>query len=404
MNAKTRMNPRKRPLKSRERWQPLAKLGVNYRSFGLNEGYFRRKPLTRKELTKTRIRGEFIPNPDKDLRRKTTGGRPASFHKLIQESHLRRASEFDSQKYSQTKYNNPLSAGPTVLDNLRTQGSTGPVFLQHAGRETMGFVKRALAAVIALGLGALLVANWQSHGETQRKLDALVTAITGKPAEPVAPTTTAQPAEPRQLPPGLVVPASAEAPASKARPAIEPPDVLVINAVIRDPRTGQSERLPVQPINGEFLVRPDGTVSLGVWGAVKVAGLAPDRAAEEIRRRLTTFTQVNGASSRTESLSVTVEVKSNNSKVYYIITENGGREEVRRMPCTGRETVLDAMAAVPGLAATAERKTIRIIRMRGPGSGQQSLPVDWSALIQRGDTSTNYILQPEDRLYITGGR
>jgi hypothetical protein len=120
MNAKTRMNPRKRPLKSRERWHPLAKLGVNYRSFGLNEGHFRRKPLTRKELTKTRIQGEFIPNPDQDLRRKTTGGRRTSCHNTLQKSDLRRAREFDSQKYSQTKYNNQhpegVLCGPSVRD------------------------------------------------------------------------------------------------------------------------------------------------------------------------------------------------------------------------------------------------------------------------------------------------
>jgi uncharacterized protein YndB with AHSA1/START domain len=50
MNAKTRMNSRKRPLNPRERWHPLAKLGVNYRSFGLNEGHFRRKSAWRKDL------------------------------------------------------------------------------------------------------------------------------------------------------------------------------------------------------------------------------------------------------------------------------------------------------------------------------------------------------------------
>jgi hypothetical protein len=103
MNAKTRMNPRNRPMNPRERWHPLAKLGVNYRSFGLNEGLFCCKPLTRKELTKTRIRGEFIPNPDKDLRRKTTGGRRTSCHNTLQDSDLRRADEFDSQKVQSNK-------------------------------------------------------------------------------------------------------------------------------------------------------------------------------------------------------------------------------------------------------------------------------------------------------------
>ena len=266
----------------------------------------------------------------------------------------------------------------------------------------MGFIKRALVSLIALGLGALLVANWQSHGETQRKLDALVAAITGKPPDPLATTSAQPPAEPRMLPPGLVVPASGATPAAKPQNTIDPPDLLVINAVIRDPRTGQTERLPVQPINGDYLVRPDGTVGLGVWGAVKVSGLTADRAAEEIRRRLATFTQVNGSRSGTENLSVTVEMKTANSKVYYVITDVSGRENVTRLPCTGRETVLDAVAAVPGLAAVAERRTIRLVRKGSSGSALQTLAVDWTAIIHRGDTRTNYILQPDDRVYVSG--
>ena len=180
--------------------------------------------------------------------------------------------------------------------------------------------------------------------------------------------------------------------------------MLVINAAIRDPRTGQTERLPAQPINGDYLVRPDGTVGLGVWGAVRVVGLTPDRAADEIRRRLANFTQINGASSRTENLVVTVEVKSHNSKVYYVILEGNGGEDVKRMPSTGRETVLDAVAAIPGLAAVADRRTIRVVRKGDSGVAHQVLPVDWPAIIQRGDSRTNYLLQPEDRVYISGGR
>src|SRR4029077_20918463 len=138
---------------------------------------------------------------------------------------------------------------------------------------------------------------------------------------------------------GLVVPASGTVPRESDRvspPAhiIEPPDVLVIEALLRDPRTKQTERLPVQPISGEFLVRPDGTVSLGVWGSVSVTGLTPDKAADAIRRKLAAFTQVNGTDARTESLVVVVDVKSNNSKAYYVIMDAGHGEQVMRLPLT----------------------------------------------------------------------
>jgi polysaccharide export outer membrane protein len=99
---------------------------------------------------------------------------------------------------------------------------------------------------------------------------------------------------------------------------------------------------------------------------------------------------------------VTVEVKAANSKAYYLITDSSGREEVTRLPCTGRETILDAVAAITGLAAVADRRTIRLVRKGAAGSAQQSLPIDWKAIIHRGDTRTNYILQPDDRVYVSG--
>jgi hypothetical protein len=50
VTGKDTVNSRETPMNPRERWHPLAKLGVNYRSFGLNEGHFRRKPMCRKDL------------------------------------------------------------------------------------------------------------------------------------------------------------------------------------------------------------------------------------------------------------------------------------------------------------------------------------------------------------------
>ena len=42
------------------------------------------------------------------------------------------------------------------------------------------------------------------------------------------------------------------------------------------------EALPGRPISGERLVRPDGTVSLGFYGEVEVAGLTIPEAKEKI--------------------------------------------------------------------------------------------------------------------------
>jgi polysaccharide biosynthesis/export protein len=272
----------------------------------------------------------------------------------------------------------------------------------------MGLVKRALVSIAALALGALLVANWRWHGETQRKLEELAGAILGRSPEPATPTSqapsTPAPAEPRPLPTSVVTPAGGTMSATPAQ-VIQPPDVLHVEVLLRDPRTGRTEPLPVQPISGEFLVRPDGHVGLGVWGFVRVAGLTPEKAVEEVRRKLTAFTQVNGTSSGTDRLHVTVQVKSNNSKVYYVFADvNGSGEQVFKFPCSGRETVLDAIAAVPGLAAVADRRKIEVVRRGSSGAADAVLPVDWAAIIQRGDTRTNYILQPGDRVHVTASR
>ena len=160
----------------------------------------------------------------------------------------------------------------------------------------------------------------------------------------------------------------------------------------------------MQPIGGEFLVRPDGTVGLGVWGSVRVSGLSTEQAAEAIRGKLAAFTQVNGTGSRVDNLAVTVEQKSNNSKVYYVITDSGYGEQVTRKTLAGTSSILDAIADVPGLAAVADRATIRVVRKGAAGAADKVLPVDWTAILQHGDTRTNYQLAPGDRVYVTASR
>ena len=57
-----------------------------------------------------------------------------------------------------------------------------------------------------------------------------------------------------------------------------------LHAAAREPRP--SRRPSPQPITGQHLVRPDGTVNLGVYGVVSVAGLTTDQAKEAVRRHV----------------------------------------------------------------------------------------------------------------------
>src|SRR3954452_13943024 len=61
---------------------------------------------------------------------------------------------------------------------------------------------------------------------------------------------------------------------------IEPPDILSVE-VSGVPKPAA--------LNGEHLVRPDGTVSLGTYGTVTVTGLSPRQAQAAIKKHLRRF-------------------------------------------------------------------------------------------------------------------
>jgi polysaccharide export outer membrane protein len=148
-----------------------------------------------------------------------------------------------------------------------------------------------------------------------------------------------------------------------------------------------------QRIEGEHLVGPDGTVNLGTYGSVYVTGktLAEARAAIESQ-----------LSNHLENPEVTVDVFAYNSKVYYVITEGAGfGDNVIRQPVTGNETVLDAVAAIGGLAQTSSTK-LWISRPAPGGSGcEQILPISWRDITRGASTDTNYQILPGDRLFIS---
>ncbi len=163
-----------------------------------------------------------------------------------------------------------------------------------------------------------------------------------------------------------------------------------------------TQRLPYQPVSGPFQVRIDGTVGLGFWGSVMVAGLSLDQAAEAIRQHLLRSPALKDLATKPESLVVIVDVLAYNSKRYYVITDGGGYgEQVYAFPIYGSETVLDAISNIYGLPAVASRRNIWVAR-RTPHCDQpwQILPVDWVGITQHGITVTNYQIMPGDRIYV----
>ncbi|MGL6074186.1 MAG: polysaccharide biosynthesis/export family protein [Fimbriiglobus sp.] len=197
---------------------------------------------------------------------------------------------------------------------------------------------------------------------------------------------------------------------------IEPPDVLRIEAKIRSKKKDEKTKkesaeweindLPLQPVYGEYQVRPDGTVFLGVYGDVQVAGYTLKQSAQAIRDHLASKVSPETDGIKPESLLVVLDVTQYNSKKYYVFLDGGGAgEQVQSLPITGSETVLDALAAVNGLPPVASKRNIWVARRTPHGNmPEQILPVDWVGISQHGMTTTNYQIMPGDRIYVKAQR
>jgi polysaccharide export outer membrane protein len=201
---------------------------------------------------------------------------------------------------------------------------------------------------------------------------------------------------------------------------VEPPDILLIQASNRI-------TLRLQPVQGQHLVGPDGTVNLGIYGKVRVAGLTLEQVADAVATRLLEVQPgllrgVKDVNEKGEEIPKTdlgkvfrenfssvelvkkelqVDVFVYSSKFYYVITDGGGYgQQVYPFPIKGNETVLDALANVNGLPSVASKKRVWVARATRAGQPPKILPVDWMAVAKCGSGETNYQLFPGDRVYV----
>jgi polysaccharide export outer membrane protein len=205
---------------------------------------------------------------------------------------------------------------------------------------------------------------------------------------------------------------------------IEPPDILLVQGTA-------AITLPTQPLAGQHLVRPDGSIGLGIYGSVFVAGMTLDQAAtaiaavlqqsfrqarepemppadEKDEKKKEFMAELRDRVKRAKELTVEqikmelqVDVLTYNSKFYYVITDGGGfGEQVYPIPITGNETVLDALSKINGLPPVASKKNIWVARATKDCHNPMILPVDWCGITQRGCAETNYQIFPGDRVYV----
>jgi len=146
-----------------------------------------------------------------------------------------------------------------------------------------------------------------------------------------------------------------------------------------------------QQIAGQHLVGPDGTVTLGIYGSVRIVGMTLPQAKYCIEQYLSQFL---------DEPEISLEVWAFNSKVYYIVTQGAGLgDAVYRFPVTGNETVLDAISQINGLNRLSS-KQIWIARPTDCPGKCQVLPVEWDAITAHATAGTNFQILPGDRVFV----
>jgi len=245
---------------------------------------------------------------------------------------------------------------------------------------------------------------------------------------------------------------------------IEPPDILVVEAIHIVPRSPYFLRtgdvvainvvgtLPDAPIAGAFPLQPGGIVNFGPpYGSAKLSGLSVDQALEQVKKLLAmhvrdpvvslslvemsgkqqiagqhlvaldgtvtlgsygsvpvvglTLAQAKQAieqhlAQSLEDPEVAVDVFAYNSKVYYVITEGAGMGDQ-----VARFPITGNDTVLDAISningmTQVSSKKIWVARPQ-PHTGQmQILPVDWRSMTASGVAATNYQIMPGDRVFV----
>ena len=157
------------------------------------------------------------------------------------------------------------------------------------------------------------------------------------------------------------------------------------------------DQLLVEPINldsplrfpADQTVMPDGTIDLGRFGRLVVAG----KTIEEIEL------DVSAAIRAIEPAADAINVRLVNpqSAVYYVLGEVNSPGS---FPLVGRETVLDGILAAGGLSDRASPCNLILSRPTLPDGCRIVIPICYRQITQLGDTSTNFQIMPGDRIFV----
>ena len=180
---------------------------------------------------------------------------------------------------------------------------------------------------------------------------------------------------------------------------VEPGDVLVVEPVDFD----SPIRFP-----SDQTVQADGTIDLGQYGRVHAAGLTLDEIKHHAHARVaahygsrrdgvTRASYGDTPDAAPIDTDLSVRIVSDESSVVYVLGEVNAPGSY---PIVGRETVLDVLISAGGITDRANKHKVILTRPASASQRRQIYPVCYQQIVQLGDTSTNYQIQPGDRIYV----
>ena len=163
------------------------------------------------------------------------------------------------------------------------------------------------------------------------------------------------------------------------------PDVLEISLTSRD--------IPGEMVLNEALVvSPDGSVALGEFGEINVRNLTID----EIKNRVQALLK-----DKDDNRHVTVEVKTCNSKVLYVVLR-GESDRIHRIPCTPNSNLRKTIESL-NLKFPLAKTTIWVSRPHSDGQENRGTihPIEWKKLSSDKNSPNYFPLYPMDRVFVT---
>jgi polysaccharide export outer membrane protein len=211
------------------------------------------------------------------------------------------------------------------------------------------------------------------------------------------------PAPPRAVPPQ----AGPSTPAGDKKPALEP-SAPADPAKLADPKPSPGVRLPAalpvdektyligaqdvlsilvigeRDYSGQYLVRPDGRISLPFVGEISAAGRTPEELRKDVAERLTEWVK---------QPQVSVALVAVNSKKYFLEGEVLKPGEYNLIVPT---TVMEGLVQSGGFKDFANQKDIRILR----DGGKTVLRFNFKEMLQGKNLKQNVLLQHGDIIVV----